>query len=71
MIIVCLHCFKEGGAVTYTGSFHIKRNGLWLDYPRGNLTIEIAGNAIDAVSQIHSDLLGQLSWDPLHTDHTF
>ena len=58
MIIVRLHWFEEGGAVTYTGGFCIKRIGFWLDYQRGNLTIEIVGYAIDAISQIHSDLLG-------------
>ena len=58
------------GAVTYAGGFHIKRIGFWLYYPRGNLTIEIVGDAIDAVCQIHSDLLGS-SWNPLDTDHTF
>ena len=61
MIIVCLHWFEEGGAVTYAGGFCIKRIGFWLDYLRGNLTIAIVGDAIDAVFQIHSDLLGLVS----------
>ena len=60
MIIMCLHWFEEGGSVTYAGGFCIKRIGFWLDYPRGNLTIEIARDAIDAISQIHSDLLGSV-----------
>ena len=60
MIIVCLHWFEEGETVTYASGFHIKRIRFWLDYPRGNLTIEIVGDAIDAISQIHSDLLGSV-----------
>ena len=60
MIIVCLHWFEEGGDVTYAGGFCIKRIGFWLDYPRGNLTIAIVGDAIDAISWIHSDLLGSV-----------
>ena len=70
MISVHPHWFEEGGAVTYTGGFCIKRIGFWLDYPRGNLTIEIVGDAIDAICQTHSDLLG-LSWNLLDRDHTF
>ena len=70
MISVPLHWFEEGGAVTYTGGFCIKRIRFWLDYPMGNLTIEIVGDAIDAICQIHSDLLG-LSWNLLDIDHTF
>ena len=70
MISICLHWFEEGGAVTYTGGFCIKIIGFWLDYPRGNLTIEIVGDAIDAICHIHSDLLGS-SWNPLDMVHTF
>ena len=58
MISVCLHWFEEGGAITYASGFCIKIIEFWLDYPRGNLKIEIVGDAIDAMCQIHNDLLG-------------